>query len=269
MFKLVALDLDGTILNSKHEIPNENKEAINKCIELGVKVVLISGREIESIKHYSDILGLDNYLTGYNGSLITDNYGNKVIVNSTLNPSFAKLLIKESYKSKKFIIVFLKDKIIVSDNYSKWYTNYLDYTTATPVVVDNILSFLDDNNKWDEINKICLSDDHKELVDFKEKIGREVNNEFTLLFSLPFFLEVYNIKASKGLALEKIANYYGVNIEDILAIGDGENDISMIKFAGLGIAMGNSNQNVKDYADYITLRNDQNGVSFALKKFIF
>ena len=258
MFKLVALDMDGTLLNSRHEISAENKEVIKACIEKDVKFVLISGREIESIKHYSDILGLDTYLTGYNGSLISN----------TLNPRLVKTVIEEAYKANKFIIVFLQDGILVSDNSSKWYENYLDFTIANPTVVDDLLLYLDEKDKWDEINKICLSDDHKELIAFKGAIEPRVKEEFTLLFSLPFFLEVFNGDVSKGLALEKLAHYYGVNREEVLAIGDGENDISMIKFAGLGVAMGNSNQLVRDSADFTSLTNDENGVAFTLKKFL-
>lgn len=268
MFKLVALDMDGTLLNSRHEISAENKEVIKACIEKDVKFVLISGREIESIKHYSDILGLDTYLTGYNGSLITNNDGDKVVFSNTLNPRLVKTVIEEAYKANKFIIVFLQDGILVSDNSSKWYKNYLDFTIANPTVVDDLLLYLDEKDKWDEINKICLSDDHKELIAFKGAIEPRVKEEFTLLFSLPFFLEVFNGDVSKGLALEKLAHYYGVNREEVLAIGDGENDISMIKFAGLGVAMGNSNQLVRDSADFTSLTNDENGVAFVLKKFL-
>lgn len=268
MFKLVALDMDGTLLNSRHEISAENKEVIKACIEKDVKFVLISGREIESIKHYSDILGLDTYLTGYNGSLITNNDGDKVVFSNTLNPRLVKTVIEEAYKANKFIIVFLQDGILVSDNSSKWYKNYLDFTIANPTVVDDLLLYLDEKDKWDEINKICLSDDHKELIAFKGAIEPRVKEEFTLLFSLPFFLEVFNGDVSKGLALEKLAHYYGVNREEVLAIGDGENDISMIKFAGLGVAMGNSNQLVRDSADFTSLTNDKNGVAFVLKKFL-
>ncbi len=268
MFKLVALDMDGTLLNSRHEISAENKEVIKACIEKDVKFVLISGREIESIKHYSDILGLDTYLTGYNGSLITNNDGDKVVFSNTLNPRLVKTVIEEAYKANKFIIVFLQDGILVSDNSSKWYKNYLDFTIANPTVVDDLLLYLDEKDKWDEINKICLSDDHKELIAFKGAIEPRVKEEFTLLFSLPFFLEVFNSDVSKGLALEKLAHYYGVNREEVLAIGDGENDISMIKFAGLGVAMGNSNQLVRDSADFTSLTNDKNGVAFVLKKFL-
>ena len=268
MIKLVALDMDGTLLNSRHEISSENRELIKTCIEKGVKFVLISGREIESIKHYSRILDLDTYLTGYNGSLITNNDGDKAVFSNTLNPRLVKTVIEEAYKANKFIIAFLQDSILVSDNSSKWYKNFLEFTIANPIVVDDLLLYLDENNKWDEINKICLSDDHKKLIDFKEAIEPKLKEEFTLLFSLPFFLEVFNNNVSKGLALEKLAHYYGVNREEILAIGDGENDISMIKFAGLGVAMGNSSQLVRNSADFITLTNDENGVASTLRKFL-
>lgn len=260
--------MDGTLLNSRHEISSENRELIKTCIEKGVKFVLISGREIESIKHYSRILNLDTYLTGYNGSLITNNDGNKAVFSNTLNPRLVKTVIEEAYKANMFIIAFLQDSILVSDNSSKWYKNFLDFTIANPIVVDDLLLYLDENNKWDEINKICLSDDHKKLIDFKEAIEPKLKEEFTLLFSLPFFLEVFNNNVSKGLALEKLAHYYGVNREEILAIGDGENDISMIKFAGLGVAMGNSSQLVRNSADFITLTNDENGVASTLRKFL-
>ena len=268
MIKLVALDMDGTLLNSRHEISSENRELVKTCIEKGVKFVLISGREIESIKHYSRILDLDTYLTGYNGSLITNNDGNKAVFSNTLNPRLVKAVIEEAYKANMFIIAFLQDSILVSDNSSKWYKNFLEFTIANPIVEADLLLYLDENNKWDEINKICLSDDHKKLIDFKEAIEPKLKEEFTLLFSLPFFLEVFNNNVSKGLALEKLAHYYGVNREEILAIGDGENDISMIKFAGLGVAMGNSSQLVRNSADFITLTNDENGVASTLRKFL-
>lgn len=269
MYKLIAIDLDGTLLNSNHEISEKNKETIKKCLDKKIKIILLSGREIYSIKEFAKELGIKEYISAYNGGIISDHTGRNVYFNNTLDKSVVKKLIDLNNGREDLLIIFAGDEIIVDNGESDLYKKFLKYTNSTPIIVENIYEYLDGNDKMNNVNKICYSNDHENLLKVKDEVNASVDEDLSTLFSLPIFLEVFNKAVSKGLALEKIASYYDISGDEIIAVGDGENDISMINYAGLGIAMENASEKLKKVSDYITLGNDKDGLSLALEKFIF
>ncbi|MBU5439091.1 Cof-type HAD-IIB family hydrolase [Tissierella sp. MSJ-40] len=268
MYKILALDLDGTLLNKKHEVSAKNREMIEKIKEKGIKIILLSGREPGSVKYYSEQLGLEEILSGFNGGIITDNKGEKIYFNQCLQEELAKETIFLSEKMNMCNVVFIGNKLYTQDKKDSRFKTFEKYTLVSIEEVGCLSTFLEKNKLWSNINKILLTDDNKILNECKDILEEKVDNGLTMQFSLPFFLEIFSKDISKGGALEEISKLYKVNKEEIIAIGDGENDITMIQYAGLGVAMDNAPENVKEIADFITLSNEEDGVSSVIKKFI-
>lgn len=164
-------------------------------------------------------------------------------------------------------VVFIRNKLYVSNKDDDRFKLFEKYTTTEIEEVENLYEFLDKSNLWESVGKILQSGDNEILTMFKEKNLSIYRDDITAEFSLPFFLEVYNSGASKGHAMAKIGETYGIDRDEIIAIGDGENDISMIEYAGVGIAMENGLDIVKKNADFIALSNSEDGVSYAIKKY--
>lgn len=267
MYKLLGLDLDGTLLNEKNEISKENKENIKLLNEKGVKVILISGREPRSVKFYSEELGINEPLVGFNGGIITDNTGEKVFYEECLEEKWARESIGFGEENNMCSFIFIGNKIYLSDKKDSRFEILAKYTESNTEEVGNISRYLEENKLWESINKILLVDDNQNLIKYKDGLENKIKDNVSMQFSMPFFLEIFNSNISKGNALNKLGEMFNIKKEEMVAIGDGENDISMIEYSGLGVAMGNALDNVKDKADYITLSNEQDGISHVVKKF--
>ncbi|NMR85439.1 HAD-IIB family hydrolase, partial [Vibrio parahaemolyticus] len=131
-------------------------------------------------------------------------------------------------------------EVIATDNNDDYYNLFIKYSNVIPRRVNNVVKYLDDNNLWDSVYKIIFSDEEEVLIKLRDDLSGKLDDDYNLTFSMPFYLELYDSNVSKGIALEFVANIYGINNEEIMAIGDGENDLSMIEFAKIGIAMENA-----------------------------
>ncbi len=267
MYRLLGLDLDGTLLNEKHEISEKNKEYINLLKEKGTKVILLSGRETGSVKFFSEELSLMEPLVGFNGGIITDYTGKEIFYEECIEEKWARKVVAYGEINNMCIFIFMRSHIFVSDKEDTRFKIFERYTTDHVDEVGNISKYLEDNRLWANINKILIADENENLVKYKEKLENILSDNLSMQFSLPFFLEIFSPNISKGNALDKLGRIFNIKREEMVAIGDGENDISMIEYAGLGVAMENALENVKDKADYITLSNKEDGVSHVIKKF--
>ncbi|QQK07702.1 Cof-type HAD-IIB family hydrolase [Miniphocaeibacter halophilus] len=266
MYKLLALDLDGTTLTSKHIIDSETKKHIKFLINKGIKVTIISGREPKSIVSLSDQIGLNGLVGSMNGAIITTSDGVDHIMNLTLPEEHVKYSIDLSKRMNFNSILFIEnDSFIASkkNEFGKIIDKFTDYPATE---VGDLDKFLKENNLYNKVNKVAITDEYENLLKFKS-VYEKNNNSSKLFFSLPFFLEINRNDISKGRALEYIADSYNINREEIVAIGDGENDIEMIQYAGKGVAMKNAMTGLKDVADEITDSNDNHGVVKIIKKY--
>lgn len=268
MYKLLALDLDGTLLNENHEISEKNKIMINKARKNGVRIILISGREPNSIKYFSEELGLEELIGGFNGGIVTDNKVEKTYFNKCIQEELSKKTIYLLENMGVCSVVFAGNKMLAQDVNDRRIKIFKNYAIGDTEEVGHMSTFLEKNNLWGSINKIILSDSNEILNHHKDILSKEFGNGLTIQFSLPFFLEIFSNEISKGKALDFISDYYGIDSAEIIAIGDGENDIDMLKYAGLGVAMGNAPESVKEIADIVTLPNNKDGVSNIIEKFI-
>lgn len=265
MYKLIALDMDGTLLNSKKNISRRTKEAIENARKNGVKVVLATGRPVDGIESYLKELQMisdKDYAITYNGALV-QNVGTKDVISSTpLNKSNLIELYNISKELNVNIHAFTEDKCI-TPKMSK-YTKLESEINGIEVDVIDFNTVNDDET----ILKIMMIDEPEILDAAIKKLDKELYSRYTIVKSTPYFLEFLSIEANKGQGIKGLAEELKINKDEVICIGDAGNDLHMIQYAGLGVAMGNAFEEIKKEADYITKSNDEDGVAHVIEKFV-
>ncbi|MEI0492017.1 Cof-type HAD-IIB family hydrolase [Brachyspira intermedia] len=249
--KLIATDLDGTLLNNNKEISKFNQEILKTLInDYKIELVLSSGRGFDGIKKYNDILCNSNYSIVTNGSNIIDSNGN-ILYRKRLEEDISKGIIKLAEKYDVCLHFFDDLKYIVSrdDFHIKSYIQ-IEKTREITVGIENIEDY--------RFDKIIIFG-NREILN-KLKIDIDSNFDVNSCFSGETLLEVICKDVSKGNALKWICNKKGIDIKNTIAFGDNLNDIEMIECAGIGVAMSNAEEELKRKADYITFSNEEDGV---------
>ncbi len=288
MYKLVAVDLDGTMLNRYGIVTEETKKIIKETIEKGTDVIIASGRPIDSIKTIAEEIGSKNYFIAGNGSLIYDIKKDEVI--------YEKFLDKQK----------ILEIIDICENNSISYNIYTEETILAKKLEYNVLYYYKENLKKEEKNKtnitivedmkkyiqdspnnkflkLTICDESKSIFNSIIRKLREISNidvldvghmsrktikQGTEDISIEYYYTEISLKdVDKWNAIEYLINKIGIEKEEVIAIGDNINDKKMIENAGLGIAMGQSTPIVRQIADYITENNDEDGVKKALEKY--
>jgi Cof subfamily protein (haloacid dehalogenase superfamily) len=263
LYKLVALDMDGTMLNENRKLNYRVKDAIRKVREMGVNVILVSGRGYTAIKKFVDELELDEIVVSLNGAAATDCSGEKLIFSENIDKNICKKMILLCEEMEIPTMLFTGNDVFV-ESINKGTEFFMNHDQAKVKPVGKLSKFFDGQ----PVGKLLMTEDNQRLVTLRDKSLKVFDDKLTVTFSLPYYLEAYSPNINKGIILEKIGLYYGIKKEEMIAMGDGENDIPMIEYAGMGIAMGNAVQALKDKANYITLTNIEDGVAYALKKYI-
>lgn len=266
MIKLVVTDIDDTLLNSKGEISLATHDIVKRCIDNDIKVILASGRPDFGMKKIVDILNLasyDNYLLSYNGAKISNIKTGKTIYEKFLSVDRIKFLIDKSIEYGCDILTYQEDKVITNsnNNYAVWEANALGVELVVDKDMKNLIK--------DNAAKVIMLKNPEEALELKDMVKSDLGDSYEVAMSKPFFIEVNDKGISKGVALNSLCQKIGKRSQDFVALGDGLNDLSMIEFAGTGIAMGNAVRELKDKANFVTKTNDEEGFSYALKKFVF
>ena len=266
-YKLIALDIDGTLINSSHQLTDGVKKAIKKAKEKGVKIVLCTGRPLKGVEQFLDELNLKeegDYAATFNGALVQDTFTKNPVSHLTLKyedlVDLYNLSLEVGSRSHfydtKTLYTFNKD---VSD-----YTVLESHLTGAHLNVTT----LDEIPKDISMSKFMMIDHPEILNECIKKIPKKYYEKYTIVRSTPFFLEFLNPKANKGSGISLLANELGIKKDEVICVGDAGNDKHMIEYAGLGVAMGNATEEIKDLADYITLSNNEDGVAHVINKFI-
>lgn len=266
MYKLIALDMDGTLLKEDKTISERTRKAIDDARAKGVTVVLATGRPIDGVMRYLEELEMftdNDYVLSYNGGLVLKTKDRKVVSKIGLLGSDTKYLYELSKKLGVNIHAFSENRGLITPKNSK-------YTEVEAEINKINITEEDFNNIVDEdcFIKVMMIDEPEVLQVAIDNLPAEVYEKYTVVRSAPFFLEFLNKKVNKGTGLELLAKHLCVKQEEIIAMGDAGNDLHMIEYAGMGIAMGNAFQEVKDAANYITDNNDNDGVATAIEKFV-
>lgn len=263
--KLVAIDIDGTLLNSHHQVTKNTIDIIKQKRKEGLRIVLASGRPLIGMNTYINSLGLtskDDYIISYNGALALNSGTKETFVRHTLN---YEELIEFHQLSQKLNVHshFVDSKAIYTSNKDiSPYTIHEAFLTKMPLFYKEI----EEVSPTESISKYMIID-HEEIIDYAMKeIPQWYYERYNIVRSTGFFLEFLNKEASKGLTLKNLSDKLGIQQSEVMAIGDNENDISMLEYAGVGVAMGNATETTKKYADRITLTNDEEGVAHALEQ---
>lgn len=265
MYKLIAIDMDGTLLNDEKKISPANFEAIQQARENGVKVVLASGRPLIGFKRYLEELNLiseDDYAVAFNGALVQSAEGSKVISKIPLTLDDYKNLYKLS-KELNVNIHALTENSVISPKDSEYTRQEANWNG-----IPNEIIAVDDVDECTTIVKVMFVDKPEIIEEIIEMIPEEVSNKYTVVRSAPFYLEFLNKAVNKGAGVAALAEKLNIKQEEVICIGDAGNDIHMIEYAGLGVAMGNAFPEVKKVANFITKTNEQDGVAHIINKFI-
>lgn len=265
MYKLVAIDMDGTLLREDKTISDRTKDAIKGAVDKGVKVVLASGRPIQGLERYLEELQLvseNDYVMSFNGSVVQNVKTRDIISKNILKGKDLKVLHTLSKEIGVHIHAFTRQGCItpIMNEYTK-----LEGRINGIEVYEADFDAIDDN---EDVIKVMFIDPEPVLEEAIKKIPASTYEAFTIVRSAPYFLEFLNKASSKGAGVKALSEYLGIKQEEVICIGDAGNDLDMIEFAGLGVAMGNAFEEVKKAADYITDDNESDGVAHVIEKFI-
>lgn len=241
-YKLISIDLDGTLLNDKHEIPQRNIEAIKKAQSQGIHVILSSGRAFLSMKEYIDILGVDFVSCG-NGGTVYECKGEPTVLRELFFDMDIIQTILRDVNQYPNVLLCAQNNIFAKQM-TDTLKRFSDISRAEPIITS--LQDVTTN-----IVKMLLIGDHEKLVEQKVILDK-YRDRASVFFSQDNMLEATSLDINKGSSLKFIANVLNIPLEQTIAIGDNFNDIEMLKAAGLGIAPQNAEDPVKEIADYVT-----------------
>ena len=263
-YKLIVLDLDGTLTNSKKVITPRNREILIRVQEQGVRLVLASGRPTYGIVPLANELRMNEFggfILSYNGGEII-NWETQEMIYENVLPNDVVPVLYECARSHQLSILTYDGAEIVTENSQDPYVQKEAFLNKMAVRETN--DFLTDITL--PVAKCLIVGDADKLIPLEAELCLRLQGRINVFRSEPYFLE---LGIDKALSLAVLLKEIGVERKEMIAIGDGYNDLSMIKFAGLGIAMGNAQEPVKKAADYITLSNEEDGVAEALEHFYY
>ncbi len=258
-YKLIAIDLDDTLLTKEKKIHPKSKLAVQKAVSSGFKVIVSTGRTRKGALKLYEELELDTLLISSGGAEVTDKSGN-LLYSKPVDKEAVKKILEFAYERNIHAQIYLDGELVYRErnDYAKMYEVRCDLTGIT--MPDMITS----NSDSPKVLFIHEADNIPELRETAEKMFPELS----IKRSFPMFLEFLNPEASKGNALEFVAKHYGIKREETIAVGDTEIDISMLKFAGLGVAVENADPDLKKAADEICPSNDEGGVAAVIEKYM-
>lgn len=260
--RLVAVDLDGTLLDRDKRVSRQTIDAFEGLPERGVRVVIASARPPRSVRHIYRQLGLDSWQINYNGALIWDEPGQRAVFH---RPMKGKLVAEMIHLARDMF-----EEVIVScEVLDRWYTDRTDdtHTTETgrlfkPDVICEVAQIC-----RQPITKLMLLGEERILLRLEPLLLERFGRQVTIVHQDADLLQIMDNRVGKAAALQKVAGHYGVKPQQVMAIGDAPNDVGMLQLAGVAIAMDNAHPVVKDVADWVAPSNNDHGVHAALVRY--
>jgi 5-amino-6-(5-phospho-D-ribitylamino)uracil phosphatase len=264
-FRMVAIDLDGTLLSSRKTITPKTHTAIRHALAAGVKVVLATARPPRSVRAYYEALKLNTPTANYNGALIWDEVRRKALEHVPLEAAVARKVIDWGRKQYPELMVSVE---ILDKWYTDHYSDLPEYMTETakqftPDFIGPLDAFLKT-----PITKLMLLGEPGRIVELEKEIAVKFVREVTQTRSDSYLLQLMNPKTSKAGAVKKIAEMMGIQAEEVLALGDAPNDVDMLEWAGMAAVPENAWPEAKAVADMVVPSNDEDGVAVALTKLV-
>lgn len=260
--RLLAVDLDDTLLNEKSEVSEANKRAIQEAVARGVIVTIATGRMFESAQKIAGEIGLDVPLIAYNGALVESAISEEVLMKTCVDEDAAAAVL-DMFREKGWYIQLYRNDTLYVDTATDDTRDYERRVKTKAVEIGDELY----RNPQDILKMLAVNDADK--LDYVEEVVQTTfRGKVFAPRSRPRLLEIVNAKVNKGEALRFVAEKFGIKREEVMAIGDSNNDVAMLEYAGIGIAMANASDRVKEVAQAITASNEEDGVAKAIEQYI-
>lgn len=266
--KVIFLDLDGTLLNDQKQLTEGNKQAIEKALKQGHRVVLTSGRPLVSVKILAQELGLTAagcYAIAFNGGEVYDLYNHVKLYKKSISREYVRYIFDTAAKAGLHCQTY-DDTNILAEKETRELACYYKRTNVPYKIVPDVTTYLQE----DPIKMIVINiDDHEKLVRFREQTTKWCAGKLDRVFSDPDYLEFLAPGTSKGHAIHLLCETLGIPLQNTYAVGDAENDLSMLAAVAHGVAMANAEPEVKAAACYVTEQdNNHDGVAEVIAKFL-
>ena len=266
-YKMIVLDVDGTLLNTDRIITARMKTALIKVQQMGIRIVLASGRPTYGVMPLAKELEMDKhdgYVLSYNGGQIINVQTGDVLFEKRVKAEMLTFLEKKANKNKFSIFTYSDDTIYANDISNE---HIIQEAELNSMRLKKAEHFSEDVT-FSPYKCMIVSDDENALISLENHWKRRLAGELDVFRSEKFFLEIVPPFIDKANTLSVLLEKLGIESENVVAIGDGVCDVTMIQLAGLGIAMGNAQESVKACADYVTSTNDEDGVALAIENTI-
>lgn len=273
--KVIIMDVDGTLTNSEKKITEKTKNALIRVQEEGVILVLASGRPTSGLMDYARELKMDKHhglLVSFNGAKVIECKTNKLLFNEAMSVREGQAVLEHMKKFDVKAMIDKDDYLFVNDVYNCYVQykdkpfNVIQYESRGGKFKlcekDDLAAFADY-----PLNKILTAGDPEYLKENYEEMMEPFKDNLSCMFTGPFYFEFTAKGIDKAKALDTVLIPMGYKKEEMIAFGDGHNDASMIKYAGIGIAMANAVEDLKEIADEVTLSNEEDGIAYALSKY--
>ena len=266
-YKLLVLDVDGTLLNDEREISKRTLAALLKVQQMGVRIVLASGRPTYGLMPLAKTLELGNYggfVLSYNGCQIIKAQNGEILFERRINPEMLPYLEKKARKNGFAIFTYHDDTLITDSPDNEYIKNEALLNNLKIIKEDEFSTAID----FAPCKCMPVSDKEKAQIGLEQHWEKRLAGTLDAFRSEPYFLEVVPCGVNKANTLGALLEHLGVTREEVIAVGDGVCDVTMLQLAGMGVAMGHSQDSVKVCADYVTASNEEDGVALAVEKLI-
>ena len=265
-YKLIALDLDDTLLNEDFKISPRNLKALKEAASQGIGVTIATGRMFRSALPFAQELGVTLPLITYHGALVKEASGEQKVLKETAVPlNLALEILRFGEDEGYHFNIYLDDKLYVKEENEN--TRYYQWIASIPLeTVGGLAGFLEKVRR--EPTKLTVINREGRIEELQKILQAKYTPELSILQSRPHFLEITHRDATKGQALKFLAERGNLSPRQIIAIGDSYNDIDMLQYAGMGVAMGNAPPEVQQAANVVASPNTEDGVALFLEKYI-
>lgn len=266
-YQILVLDLDGTLTNSRKELTEPTRKALIEIQEEGKKIVLASGRPINGVAPLAEKLELSKYggyMLSFNGARITQCSTGEIIYNKTLPCEVFKPVYDIVKEYEGVDLITYDGNCIYSGLTTNEYTEKESFINSMEIIHKE--NFIE--NLTFPVNKLLVPGKPEILQKIMPVLLKKFHKLLSIYLSEPFFLEIMPQNIDKAHSLQKLLSNIGLTADSMICCGDGFNDISMIEYAGLGVAMENAQPIVKESADFITKSNDEDGILHVINTFL-
>lgn len=261
--KMITIDLDGTLLRSDGSVSDRTVRTLQAARDKGVVVAIATGRMYQTARPYGDRLDLgDSPLLLFAGGLIETLESKKILFQQAIPQQTAQELV-DLAREKGWQMQTYIDDVLRTAKDDKWIRGYEEITHSKAYICGDEFYRVQG-----DCNKLLSRGEHDDLVARKALIEERFPGQFNILFSMPTFLEIMPSGVDKGKGIRRLGELYGITADEIMALGDSQNDLDMLKAAGFPVAMANAADEVKAVASYVTASNNDDGVAAAVEKFV-